>query len=343
MTKDAQLSSSHLALYEFIFRTSAEGILQVDSEDHCCLMNPAAAAMLQTTQENIIGKTPATAFPQIPALVRLLRRGSELTLDVRLPNERIAQGTGHDLPDASRVVLLNDVTEQRNIESRRDALVKAISHDLRNPISAISGYADLVSKFGDLNERQTHFIRRIQQTSDKLRELTAGLVDLAWIEAGMPLQYKPIELASLIRKAVKELTLKAQSHGIRIVISTQEPMPTLMGDPERIKRAIYHVIDNAIQYSSSESNVGIHAWQQGNKVFCSIADRGFGMIEGDLEKIWDRMWRSTDERVMAIPGGGIGLTYVRTIIRRHGGSISAESRFNEGTTITFMLPLVAEK
>lgn len=341
---ETKAPESHMALYEFVFRTAAEGIIQVDADGYCRLMNPAAAAMLQITEAEVIGKTPLEAFPKNPSLAKLLRPGISLSQDIRLPNERIAQGIAQDLPDKTRVGLLHDVTEQRNLESRREALIKAISHDLRNPISALGGYADLVGKFGTLTERQHHFITRIQQTSEKLWELTASLVDLAWIEAGMPLQYRPFELAGLIRKTVKELTQKARKHQVKIVISIQEPIPLIMGDPERIRKAIYHLIDNAIQYSPPDASVGVHAWQQSSsQVQCSVVDRGFGISADDLEKIWDRLWRSADERVMAISGGGIGLTYVRTILRRHGGSISVDSELNKGTTFTVILPLLAEQ
>jgi signal transduction histidine kinase len=116
-----------------------------------------------------------------------------------------------------------------------------------------------------------------------------------------------------------------------------------MGDPIRIRQAISQIVENAIRYSDSTLNVGIHAWQQHQKVFCSVTDRGFGIAEDELDQIWDRMWRSTDERVRNIPGGGVGLTYTRTVIERHGGSIWVDSTYGEGSTFTLVLPLVQER
>lgn len=339
---ETQLSSAQLAMYEFIFRTAAEGILQTSAEGLCCLLNPAAAAMLQVTESAILGKSPREAFPNNPNLIRLLRPGGIRLLDVPLPGDRIAQGTAQNLPDKTRVLLLYDVTEQRQIESRREALVKAIAHDLRNPISALTGYAELVTKFGDLNEKQLHFVTRIRQTSDKLWDVIASLVDLAWIEAGMPLQYAQMNIAAIIRKVVSELTSEARRRHVKIITSIQEPIPPVMGDSARIKLAIYHLLDNAIQYSNPYYNVGIHAWQQQNQVMCSVVDQGIGIDEYELDQVWDRMWRSSDERVRTIPGGGLGLTYVRTIIKRHGGDISVDSKLDSGTTFTFVLPLIAE-
>jgi two-component system phosphate regulon sensor histidine kinase PhoR len=331
------------ALHDFIYRTAAEGILQADATGRCSGMNPAAASMLQVSVDQIIGKSPRQVFGNNINLIRLLRQGGPEVLEITLAKGRIARGIGHDLPDKSRVVILHDITEQYQLDSRREALIKAISHDLRNPISALNGYAELVAKFGELNDHQQRFVMRIQQTATKLWDVITNLVDLSWIEAGMPLLYIPIEMSSLIHKAVNELMTEARRQNIKIVISTQDPIPTIMGDPERIKQAIYHLVDNAIQYSEPQSNVVVHAWQQGNLVFCSIADRGLGIAEHEIDQIWDRLWRSANERVRNIPGGGVGLTYVRTIIKRHGGDISVESTPGEGTTFTFVLPLATEE
>lgn len=331
------------SVYEFVFRTAAEGFLLVGEDGFCAKLNPAATAMLQIKAEDIVGKAPKVAFRQHPSLVRLLRSTGLTKLDVILPQDRIAQGICQELPDGSKVVILNDITEQRELESRREALVKAISHDLRNPLSAVNGYADLITKYGDLNEKQVRFVTRIEQTCSKLWEVTESLVNLAWIEAGMPLQYVPFELGSLIRQVATDLAVEAQQKSIRLVISIQDPIPDIMGDPHRIKQSIAHIVENAIRYSGSMLNVGIHAWQQHQKVFCSVTDRGYGIAEDDADKIWDRMWRSSDEQVRGIPGGGVGLTYTKTVIERHGGSIWVDSKFNEGSTFTFVLPLVHER
>lgn len=338
MTEENSTAVPH-NVYDFVLHRAAEGLIQTDATDHLILFNPAAAVMLQLASTDVLGKIPKDAFIANLNLIRLLKREGPDLLDIKLPRDRLAQGMGQDLPEGGRIALLHDVTERRQLESRREALIKAISHDLRNPVSAVSGYADLISKQGPLNEKQARFLTRIQQTSTKLWELTASLVDLAWIEAGMPLEYQPIDLPKLIHQAVEELRTEARRKKVAIVISAQDPMPLIMGDPPRLKQAIHHLLENAILYSDAGSNVGIHAWQQQNRVFCAVIDRGYGISADDLPQIWDRMWRSPDERVRAISGGGIGLTFVRTIIQRHGGTVSAESKLNEGSTFMFVLPL----
>jgi signal transduction histidine kinase len=232
------------------------------------------------------------------------------------------------------------VTEKRVLDDRREALAKAIAHDLRNPIAALTGFADLVNRVGPLNEGQQKFLTRIRQTSSKLHDMIVSLVDLAWIEAGMPLAHVPIRLDELIDQTVRELSVYAQRKQLGIAVSLQKPLPIVMGDPERLKMVVYNLLHNALIYSLTEQNIVIHAWGDDHELFCSVADRGIGIAPHELDLVFDRMYRARDERVLTIAGGGLGLTVARTIIRRHGGEIRASSILNEGSTFMFSLPTV---
>lgn len=326
--------------YEFIFRSTADGILVMDNTNIIRHMNPAAAAMLSVSIEDIIGKNPKVVFGKNQSLLNLFLRTGEQNLDVRLPRQRLAQGIASTTEDGTRIIVLQDVTEKRDIENRREMLSKAIAHDLRNPISALGGFADLVGRFGELNENQAKYMLRIKQTGAKLHELVKSLVDLAWIEAGMPLEHVPIRFDEIIQKAVKELSDLAQKQSVGIAISLQTPLPIVMGDPVRLQMVIMNLLHNAIIYSEAEGNIAIHAWGDENEIYCSVADRGIGVIDSELKLIFDRMYRSNDERVRDIVGGGLGLTVAKTIVTRHGGDIWASSNLNQGSTFTFVLPVV---
>lgn len=327
-------------LYDFIFRNTADGVLIADTQNIIRQINPAAAAMLATTVDAVMGKTPEDCFRHNAALLNLFQRGGEQILDIRLPKRRLAVGLAASLKDGARVILLQDVTEQRELESRREALIKTLAHDLRNPIGALSGFAELVGKYGSLNEQQQRFLTRIQQTTNKLHDLTETLVDLAWMEAGMPLAHVPMNLNRTIHEVVRHLSEAAHARHITIAISIQSPMPPVVGDPERLELAIYHLLHNAILYSADEQTVAIHAWGDNHEAYCSIADQGIGIADDELHLIFDRLYRSRDERVRELPGGGLGLTIARTIIKRHGGDIWASSNLGEGSTFTFVLPTV---
>jgi signal transduction histidine kinase len=327
--------------YEFLFRSTSDGLLLMNADRCITHLNPAAAAMLGVTADDVIGQTPHQSFKKNQALLNLLLRPGQQRLDVRLPRRRLAEGIAETLENGLRVVLLQDVTEQRDLETRREMLSKTIAHDLRNPLSAITGFVDLVDKFSDLNPQQQMYLRRARQTGGKIHDMIQTLVDLAWIEAGMPLKHVPIRLDDAIQKAVREVRSLATKQQIGIAKSLQTPLPVVMGDPERLHLVIYHLLHNAVMYSlEPEKNVVIHAWGDEHDVYCSVADQGIGIQDDELELIFDRMYRSRDERVRDLPGGGLGLTIARTIIKRHGGDIWASSNPGDGSTFTFLLPVI---
>ena len=325
--------------YDYLFRTTSDGLIALDREGRIERMNPAASAMLRLVPEDCLGRFPGQAFKGNRALINLLDIQSDVTVDVRLPENRLAVGFSVALEDGGRMAVLQDVTEQRELESRREALVRTIAHDLRNPLSALEGFAELVAKFGEVNEPQARFLTRIRQTSQKLYDLIGSLVDLAWIEAGMPLEHVPVQLSGLIASVVTELAPFARVRGVTIAVSRQDPMPIVMGDPLRLRLVIYNLLHNAILYSNAEQSLAIHCWQDEEQAYCSVADQGIGVVPSELDQIFDRMYRSSDEHVRNLPGGGLGLTMARTIVERHGGHVWAESTYGEGSTFTFVLPL----
>jgi signal transduction histidine kinase len=330
--------------YPILFRTTSDGIL-IAYEGVIEQINPAAAAMLGVTVEGVIGQSPDQCFRQNPTLINLFNRPGEQTLDVRLPRRRLALGMASSLANGRRLVILQDVTERQELESRREALITTMSHDLRNPISALGGFAELVEKFGDLNSQQQKFLTRIKQTAAKLYDVVGSLVDLAWIEAGMPLAHRPIDMAQLINNAVSQVSSFALERKIGIAISVQDPMPTIMGDSERLQMTIYNLLHNAVMYSPPEHAIAIHAWgdDDDHEAYCSVADRGIGIADDEIELIFDRLYRSRDEQVRDLPGGGLGLTMAKTIISRHGGAIWASSNLGVGSTFTFVLPTARQR
>lgn len=330
-------------LYEYIFRTTSDGIIIANESGVIERINPAAAAMLGVTVDEVREKLARDCFRSNPGIVALFKGKDDHTSNLRLPRQRFGYGIATTTSNRWRLVILQDITEKRDLESRREALSHSIAHDLRNPLSAISGFAELVARFGETNPQQEKFLTRIRQTASKMHDMAKPLVDLAWIEAGMPLEHRPIQMSNTIDQVVRELSRLAQSRKITIVISVQAPMPTIMGDPERMYTVVYNLLHNAIIYSEEEQSVVIHAWSDEQELYCSVADRGIGISDDELDQIFDRMYRSRDERVREIAGGGLGLTTAKTIIERHGGDIWATSTLDVGSTFTFVLPTAQKK
>lgn len=330
------------ARYAFVYRNTADGVLIADRDGILRYLNPAACALLGVRADEVLNTPAAHAFRQHIALAGLFLGTGEAQADVRLPRQRLAQGIADTLSTGERIILLQDVTERRDLETRRKALTETIEHALKNRLGSLTGYAELVGRFGDLNDNQKKYLSRISQTTSNLHDSTRSLVNLAWIEAGMPLQHVPVRLDEVIVRVVNELEDLAHKRGVGITTSLQKPLPIVMGDVERLRLAIWHILENAIRYNRPEMSVVVHAWGDLREIYCSIADQGIGIADDELELIFDRMYRSRDERVRDVVGGGLGLTIARTVIRRHGGDIWASSALNSGSTFTFVLPVASQ-
>lgn len=323
---------------DFLFSRSSNGILVTDSEGCIQQTNAAAAALLDKTGEQLVGSMAQETFRKDAALLSLFMRASDFVDDIPLPRRRVASGTATTLDDGRRMVMLIDVTEQRELDARREAFIMTMAHDLRNPIAALIGYAELIHTVGDLNDEQLLYLSRVRGTATKLHDVAAELVDLAWIEAGMPLQRAPLALQPSIDSVIAELTPMAQAKGIQFFVSVQQPMAQFMGDEARVRLVVFKVIHNAIRYSGVDQVIAVHAWSDAQLVCCSVTDHGIGIAAHEIELVFDRLYRSRDPRVQAVPGGGLGLTMARRIVNRHGGEIWATSELDKGSTFTFKLP-----
>ncbi len=306
-----------------------------DPQDILIRINPAGVAMLRCPVENCIGKKSSDLFKDQPALLALL--SGDTAHRIPLPDRRVAQGIFRAQTGGGRLVLLRDITERDDLESRRVQLSRAIAHDLNNPISAIEGFVDLVAMYGPLTPEQQRFNTRIRQTIQKIQKVIRPLVDLAWIEAGMPMDRVPVQLDRIIQDVAADLADMARLKHIVIAISAQQPMPTVMGDAVRLRQVVYNLVHNAILYSQPEQSIAIHAFADEQQIHCSVADQGIGIAEHDLGHVFDRLYRA--EAVRDLPGGGIGLTLAREIVKRHGGTIHAESTLGQGSTFVFTLPV----
>jgi signal transduction histidine kinase len=335
------LRNVNTTIQQYLFERTADGVLVISPDGLIESINPSAVAMLGITPDQARTNKPAWLFRHNPAMLNLFKRTGEQVLDVRLPRRRIALGIANTLPNGGKLIILQDVTEQRKLDARREELITRMAHDLRNPLMAMGGFAELVESMGDITPQQKHFITRIRQTANKLYDVSAELVDLVWIEAGLPMQHRPVRMQEPIARAINELSHVAKERNIAIAFSVQDPLPMVMGDPDRLYLVIFQLLENAILYSERESSVAIHGWGDGYDFYCSVADKGIGISDNELHLIFDRLYRSQDVRVQGVTGGGLGLTLAKKIILRHGGDIWVASNLGEGSTFTFILPAVS--
>jgi len=228
----------------------------------------------------------------------------------------------------------------------RDDLLSSVTHDLKNPLTAIKGQAQVLQRRAarlppESGERLVKGLENISDTAARMNRLINDLVDMARLRMGHPLDltYGPTDLVALARASVEDQQRTA-GHRIRL----ESDVPDLIGswDGFRLERVLDNLIANAVKYSPEGGPITVRIWQEegpnGAVAALSVEDRGLGILPDDLPNIFERFYRGANV-VGRIAGTGIGLAGAKQIVEQHGGSISVGSDVGQGTTFTIRLPV----
>lgn len=236
--------------------------------------------------------------------------------------------------------------EAQDAIKTRDEFLYSISHDLKNPLSAVKGYAQLLRARVDKlvfeeAPKVVEGLKAIDAAATRMVGQIEELLDLARLQMGKPLELRrfPTDLVALAAAAVEEYAQTAPQHAVTLVTE----LNSLAGewDPTRLQRVLGNLLANAIKYSPNGGEVTVRLAEEADSsqrwAVLSVADRGIGIPAADLPHVFERYRRA--ENVGTIGGSGIGLSSVRQIVEQHGGSVRVESREGEGATFTVRLPL----
>ena len=229
----------------------------------------------------------------------------------------------------------------------RDEFVSSISHDLKNPLTALIAQAQMLqrraaSMGGDEGEQMLRGLENVVASASRIDRLINDLLDLAQVRMGRPLDLnrQPLDLVELVRQMATEQQQLSEEHAIRI----KTAIPTLPGswDRARLERVFGNLLSNSVKYSPDGGTITLSIWREdggaGSFAVVAVRDRGLGIPDRDLAHIFERFQRGSN--VMdRISGSGIGLAGARQIVEQHGGTISVQSREGEGSTFTVRLPL----
>jgi signal transduction histidine kinase len=247
---------------------------------------------------------------------------------------------------AGHVIANRQATDAQRERARADAadvrfdLIGMLAHEMRTPLASIKGYASamLLEDIDLDNEMTIEFLQAIDEESDRLNELVTHLLDSTVIEAGaLELQREPVLLPGLIRRVADIMSRRTERH--RIVVSTPPDVRTVYADEQRLQQILTNLIDNAIKYSPDGGMIMVRCHRSGNEAVVAVSDQGIGIAPEHLNKLFERFFRTEQRRTHGVSGTGLGLPIVDAIVRAHGGRIWAESVVDEGTTLTFTLPI----
>jgi len=253
-----------------------------------------------------------------------------------------------------RFLLLRNAQLSRENEDKNRALTQIndfqkkffamVAHDVKNPLTAIMGYSEVLGTSLKDNPRNLKYASHIHSAAGALNLLISDLVDLAAIESGkLRVEIGPLDLADVVNEVRARIEIVAQKRQIIFAVDLPPALPSLAGDPARLGQVIQNLCTNAIQYTKEGGKVTVRVEVFADKVVVSVIDTGIGISAQDLPHVWERFFQSEEAKKMRKAGFGLGLKIAREIVQMHGGEMGLESQLGVGSRFFFVLPVKAAK
>ncbi len=237
------------------------------------------------------------------------------------------------------VVVIDDVTRERQLDEVRRSFVTNVSHELRTPVGAIAVLAETMSASDDPATIE-RLGERLTTAAHRLADMIEDLLELSRTEGDEIAEAEAVAISDVISDVTANLTASAQAVGVDLVVSVEPVDLVVRGDRRQLRSAVQNLVDNAIKYSDAGGEIRIVARPGGKGVSISVADEGIGIPEADLDRVFERFYRVDAARRRETGGTGLGLSIVRHVALNHGGDVSAFSVEGEGTTFTIELPVL---
>lgn len=215
-----------------------------------------------------------------------------------------------------------------------------ISHDFRSPLTSIKGYLEAIQDGTIPPEMLDKYIGIMLFETERLTKLTSNILTLNELDPkSVRLDISTFDLNSIIRHTVETFEGTCKKKGIKFNITYANSVQNVKADKGRIQQVIYNLIDNAIKFSKENSYIYITVKEKGEKAQISIKDTGCGIAKEDIDKIWDRFYKSDSSRGRDKKGSGLGLSITKEVIQAHGENIDVVSTVGVGTEFIFTLEL----
>ncbi len=321
-----------------------EGLVLLDQEDAVLSINPAACRLLECTAT--IGRDilEVNRSPELRAVLARAHEGrrAEELISIRGSKYRL-EGTPVESSGVVRgvVLLFQDVTEREQAERIRREFTANVSHELKTPLHAISGYAELLSAGMVKSEDMPRFAGNIYTEAQRLILLVEDIIRLSQLDEGAAgMGREQVNLAQLVRETVRSLDSMASE--AQVTVATELENVSVNGIEQLLSGVVYNLADNAIKYNHPGGTVTIRLRERGEQAILQVADTGVGIPEESRERIFERFYRVDKSRSKAVGGTGLGLSIVKHAVMIHRGTIHVDSTLGKGTTITVTLPKDSE-
>lgn len=330
---------------DVLTRNMKEGVLSVSGDRNIASVNPCALSMLvgeNAKEEDFIGHTflmlnrSAIWFDCINQALSGENGEAELS-HMGAVYRLFASPIIHAGKPEGAVVIVLDVTQERLAEKVRQEFSANVSHELKTPLTSISGYAEMMEL--DMvhgKEDQMEFARRIHKEALRLIALINDIIRLSRIEEGTPKAFCMLEVKELCRNAVESLEPVAERAEVKLAVSGEECY--IMGEESMLTELVYNLCENAVKYNRKGGHVWIRTSCKEEEAVIEVQDDGIGIPEDSVQRVFERFYRVDKSRSKQTGGTGLGLSIVKHIIEYHNGRVDLKSELDIGTTIRVSLP-----
>jgi two-component system CheB/CheR fusion protein len=274
----------------------------------------------------------------------------EFTQDAETGERRWFEANGQPIHDGENgqqrwgVLVIRNITE-RSLRRLQDEFIAMASHELRTPLTPLQSYLQMLLKlFADrpADDPARHYTESSLAQVRRLARLVGDLLDVSRLQSGKyTFKSERIALNQLVTRAVEAAQTLAAGQTIRLD-ATDVPL-NIVGDPDRMEQALLNILTNAITYAPETKHIDVRLRRAGGNAELRIRDFGPGIPAADMPRLFNRFYQAERSDRDSRRGLGLGLYITREIVTAHGGTITAESQENKGTTFIFTLPLAAEQ
>jgi two-component system phosphate regulon sensor histidine kinase PhoR len=350
-TFDLQLSTldSDNARLSTVLEQLTDGVIIVDSNGLIQFANPAAQKLFETS--NAIGHsvTEIVRNHQLVDAWRRCQQTNEMQSEsIELPARRLFLQI-IAIPDthaSGSLLLVQDLTRVRRLETVRRDFISNVSHELRTPLASLKALTETLQD-GALSDPEAgpRFLGRISTEVDALTQMAQELLDLSRIESGqVELILAPLTPQSLIHSAADRMRMQAERAGLKLSIKCEDDLPNIRADKSRLEQVLVNLIHNAVKFTkpggeiSIETSTAPFGESTTGGVRFAVRDSGVGIPAESLSRIFERFYRVDKSRTGS--GTGLGLSISKHIIEAHSGKIWTESDEGHGSVFYFVIPLV---
>ena len=318
------------------------GVILVDNEQRIILINPSARKTFSLadrdyTNQPILETIPTSAFKiGLETITNSPRTYHEIIFE----DGRSFNMQYNPITEVGAVITLDDITQLKQVDRMKSDFIHTISHDLRSPLTTITGYIELLDRVGPLNDQQKVFIQHIQTSTHSITDMVNDLLDLGRIEAGFENRKDEVALGTILRFTLGILEQQIKEKKLELILSIAPDLPVLLGNPIRLRQVLDNLLVNAIKYTPEKGRIKISLRAAGEQIIFEVTDTGIGIPIADQAHIFQKFFRA-ENAPAGTKGTGLGLAIVKSIVESLGGRIWVESVLGRGTKFSVILP--AEK